>query len=94
MDGNWPCLGCGVSSELPLKMNEILGADVARGTAEKAPDPLPFSQSVILCNRNTTPGPAPLWEQTHRHTREVWEQTHRHTRGGSGVARVCSPNAA
>jgi hypothetical protein len=24
------------------------------------------SQSVILCNRNTTPGPIPLWEQTHR----------------------------
>ena len=32
-------------------------------------------QVVILCKRNTTPKPVPLWEQTHRHTRGAGART-------------------
>ena len=67
----WTATGYVSVAESPLSSRSDernrFGADVAQ---KKPPTPLPFSQSVILCNRNTTPGPAPLWEQTHRHMRE------------------------
>ena len=55
VSGAW--LGAGVAAVRAA--NEVAFATTQYNRAETV-----VSQSVILCNRNTTPGPIPLWEQT------------------------------